>query len=40
MSADVWNGWGDYDRCIQGRMCARATLAAAAGESDRAGGWL
>ena len=34
------NGWGDYDRCLQGRMRAWATLAAAAGESDRVGGWL
>jgi len=34
------NGWGDYDRCIQGRMRVWADTASIAGKRDRVGGWL
>lgn len=34
------NGWGDYDKCLQGRMRAWAEVAAAAGPDDKVGTWL
>ena len=34
------NGWGDYDRCLQGRMRVWADTASIAGKRDRVGGWL
>ena len=34
------NGWGDYDRCLQGRMRHWAERAQAAGPDDTIDGWL
>ena len=43
MSADLWinppNGWGDYDRCLQGRMRRFAEECVAA-ESGVVEAWL
>ncbi|PFG17235.1 hypothetical protein ATK74_1798 [Propionicimonas paludicola] len=34
------NGWGDYDRCLQGRMREWAKQCLEAGPDDTIGGWL
>lgn len=34
------NGWGDYDKCLQGRMRAWAQVCRDASDADRIGGWL
>lgn len=34
------NGWGDYDKCLQGRMRSWAWECVEAGPTDRIGGWL
>lgn len=34
------NGWGDYDRCLQGRMRAWAQRCRDAGPDDKIGAWL
>ena len=34
------NGWGDYDRCLQGRMRKWANACVSAPEGATIGGWL
>ena len=33
------NGWGDYDRCLQGRLRNWAEIAASAGPNDKVQVW-